>query len=52
MVALNIYLNTIGFLTAIIRDLDSQSLTNTTDLKDLEEVDIRAIFKLIRNPGG
>ena len=52
MVALNIYLPTIGFKNEVILALDREGLTTTNDLLDLDEDDVEHLFKLIKTPGG
>ena len=52
MVTLSTYLPTINFKNAVIVALDWEGLSTTDDLLDLEEDDVKNLFKIIKTPGG
>ena len=52
MVTLSTYLPTINFKNAVIVALDREGLSTTDDLLDLEEDNVKNLFKIIKTPRG
>ena len=52
MVALSAYLRSIGFKAELVTALDNEGISDTEDLKELDDDDVDSLFKVIKNPGG